>query len=348
MRTLEDENMKKQMTMVLMSMIFTLLCVNYAEAVMKEIDVFNSSSPSTITGPTMDEAQFVFANLRYEPYPVNAGEWFDVWIKVQNVGRGDATNATFTLIPSYPFDAPEQSLTQNLGLLPGIASEIKYRKPGESIGNARQVVLKYRLKTANNAAEGVQNLNFLASPYSTIKQQTIYSIPIEIAKTKTDFAITLQDVSDQGVSFAIANIGGNPATAVTLSLEPKEGVTVKGASSTIIGNLDTGDFTTVTFQITQSAQGRNFTQERNFIQSRSPINEILMTISYTDTAAIRNTLEKNVSVDLVTANQTAIFRARATASQNISIFSKYATWIYGVIGLMSGIIITSYIYSRKM
>jgi hypothetical protein len=42
-------------------------------------------------------------SLKYEPYPVNPGEYFDLWVSAQYVGNTGSAGITFTLNPSYPF-----------------------------------------------------------------------------------------------------------------------------------------------------------------------------------------------------------------------------------------------------
>ena len=216
--------------------------------------------------------------LKYEPYPVNAGEWFDVWIQVQNIGQSDAPNVTFRLAPEYPFSSND-SLVRNYGLIMGTVNAYKVGLKGD----ASTVILKYRVKVADNAPEGASNLRVYVTPNSVDANSTSIGtdLPIIIGKTKTDFDVVMQDFTSQGIAFAISNIGENPATAVTFSIIP-QGVNITGASSSIIGNLDKGDFTTVTFQVYPN---------RN-------LHELGVQIAYTDTAGVRNIIEKNVTVSM--------------------------------------------------
>jgi hypothetical protein len=62
------------------------------------------------------QSHFILKELKYEPYPVNAGSSFDVWIKVQNTGRDDANNSEFRLVLSYPFSSND-SLVRDYGII---------------------------------------------------------------------------------------------------------------------------------------------------------------------------------------------------------------------------------------
>ena len=305
-----------------------------ASAQMYQMDFNNTPSTNTISSSTL-----IVKVLKYEPYPVSAGDWFDLWIKVQNIGQYDAPNARFELQPAYPFSSND-SLIRDYGLLPGTLNAYKFGMTGD----ANEVILKYRVKTADNAPEGTSNLRFASSTdYKNPSMGSVgIDLPIEIGKTKTDFDVVMQDSSAQGISFAISNIGENAATAVTVTLEPQDfsnftGRNITGARnftrenypgrtsanvtgltvpmSSIIGNLEKGDFTTVTFQATLNS------------------NIARIKIDYTDIAGVRNSVEKTVpvtSVQRTAASTTAANAARKTTT-------SLPSYIYIVIGIILGI-----------
>lgn len=346
--------MKKHFVFGVFGILLIVLSVGAVSAAMYTQGSLNSTAnPSQdYTNPSLEgRAQFVFKEMKYEPYPVNAGDWFDVWIKVQNVGVVDAPNSTFVLAPAYPFSAPEDTLVQSYGLVPGTMNAANYLKEGETVGQESQIVLKYRVQVVGNADSGTYNLTLYAYPYGVngtngVFQTLSFSLPITVAKTKTDFEVVMQDVSQQGVSFSIANTGENPATAVVVGVQPDPSIFVRGPQSTILGNLDTGDFTTVTFQIAPrvgpgSQMGQSGGQAAQATRP-SIANSILLNISYTDTAGIRNTIQKNVTVDLsslafnATGGRTGRFGASATTTD-------YTPWIYGFVGLALGALIATYV-----
>lgn len=298
--------MKPTHVYVLIMFVFAILLQAFAvQAQLYEVN-YNASSADTPIDP-----HFSVMTLKYEPYPVNAGDWFDVWVKVQNIGQNDAKNTRFELQPDYPFSSND-SLVRDYGIVPGTASAYKM----DMQGDASEVILKYRVKAADNAPEGTSNLKFTAMPDSTNPQNSItVDLPIVIGETKTDFDVVMQDATSQGVSLAISNIGTNAATALTILIEPQDYVNITGASSSIIGNLDKGDFTTVTFQI---APNRN-------------LHELKVQIAYTDTAGVRNTIEKTVPVNMGSSFNQLSTTATRSASTGIS---KY---IYLIIGIVIGI-----------
>lgn len=271
----------------------------------------NFSNPYAKTAP--NDPTLIVQVLKYDPYPVSAGEWFNVWIQVQNVGQGDAPNVTFGLAPDYPFSSND-SLVRNYGLLMGTISAYKAGMNED----ASTVILKYRVKVADNAPDGTSDLKFYITTNSSDPSATSIGtdLPIVIGKTKTDFDVVMQDFTSQGASFSIANIGSNPATAVTVSIPPQAYVNISGASASIIGNLDKGDFTTVTFQIFPN---------RN-------LHELGVQVAYTDTAGVRDIIEKNVTVSM---SNSSLFNS--TAQGNFRQGTTQGTLMYAY--LSAGILI---------
>lgn len=117
--------------------------------------------------------------LKYSPYPVNSGDWFDLWIKVQNTGEQDAPNAVFELQPSYPFSSND-SLIRDYGLLFGKASAFKVDQTYDS----SQVILKYRVQAAANAPTGSSDLKFSVKTNGDSSSSVVYDLPIEIFSTQ--------------------------------------------------------------------------------------------------------------------------------------------------------------------
>lgn len=265
------------------------------------------------------EAKFKVLVMKYEPFPVNPGDFFDFWIKVENIGQEDALESRFELVLDYPFSSTE-NLVREYGRVSGRKTAFASYKEEET-----QVVLKYRLKAADNAPEGKNDIKFKSSTKGLKGGQIITKLQIEVGKTKTDFDIVMQDSTQQGTSLAIANIGENPAIAVTVRINEQKGFTVRGSQASIIGNLDKGDFTTITFKLTA---------ERN-------TKELLVQIDYTDIAGVRNSIEKKIPVDI---QPTGLFQGATTYEGgqkgfNRSSGSGFLPIIYVLVGIILSILV---------
>lgn len=110
----------------------------------------------TQTTPTVTSyrSDFQVIATRYEPYPVDPGEYVDVWLKVANTGREDASDFTFMLEPEYPFSVDE--------------SEEAERNFGKIFANS-MVLLHYKVRVAEDAVEGETPLKFKYKTGATYK-----------------------------------------------------------------------------------------------------------------------------------------------------------------------------------
>ncbi|MBI5354844.1 MAG: hypothetical protein HZB68_00120 [Candidatus Aenigmarchaeota archaeon] len=298
---------------------FVLAFILLLASVNAAVYTVNVSDPLSAGRFFPTDAKFEVETLKYDPYPVSPGDSFDVWIKVDNAGQNDAPNAVFNLVLSYPFSSKDELRTE-YGRLPGVVSATKNQQPGETDMQVNQAILKYRIKVADDAPPGASSI--VLNSYTNGNGGSQYStkLPISIGKTKTDFDVVMQDSSDQGTTFAIANAGENSATAVTIKVKDQQGIAFNGAKSSIIGNLASGDFTTVNFQMAPSRE----------------VKEVTIQVSYTDRAGIRNTVEKVVPISIARAASTGAQAAQQQSQRNRS---QSPSWVYGLGGFAAGLVL---------
>jgi hypothetical protein len=117
----------------------------------------------------------------------------------------------------------------------------------------------------------------------------------------TDFEISYQETLGS-FSLNVANVGINPASAVTVSLPQQKNFTAVGSSSAVLGSLNPGDYTSAIFQITKNPGAGNI---------------LNVVIQYTDTSGLRHAITKNLAVQLSTGTQTGAGRGSAL----------YTTWL---------------------
>ena len=99
-----------------------------------------------VAGYTESDIPYLYiSETKYEPYPAEPGEYFDLWLNVQNKGRG-ATGLMFKLEPKFPFSLdPGETAERNFG----------------NILSGQSVLVHYRIRVSPNAVEGVNKLNYL-------------------------------------------------------------------------------------------------------------------------------------------------------------------------------------------
>lgn len=269
---------------------------------------------------TRDNAYFEVKTLKYEPFPVNAGEWFDVWVKAENVGKSDAKDAVFSIVDEYPFEGDGNSIIE-FGAVPGTVSGYKYEQSGDTNIEANQVVMKFRVKVADNANPGENKLKIKVMDDKSSSQSFIYELPIEIEKTKTDFDVKIQDVDSQGLSLLVSNVGDADAKTVSLSVANQAGIDLlQGNQPSALGDLKQGEF---------------ISTRQNIILHQG-IGNFVVRISYVDSAGVVSFVEKNVLVEE--------YSRKVITSQTEKTYLK---WVFGIVGFLLGIFVVMFVVLSK-
>ncbi len=124
----------------------------------------------------------------------------------------------------------------------------------------------------------------------------------------TDFEISYQETLGS-FSLNVANVGVNPASAVTVSIPRQKNFSSTGSTSSVLGNLNPGDYTSAIFQIAKTPGAGN---------------SLEMEIQYTDTSGTRNKIMKSLVVVLSPTG------AQAGAGRGAG-NTNYTTWLLVVV-----------------
>ncbi|MFZ2410836.1 MAG: hypothetical protein WAW23_04620 [Candidatus Methanoperedens sp.] len=125
-------------------------------------------------------------------------------------------------------------------------------------------------------------------------QTGVYNIPLRISGMNysasdsmgvgvagiTDFELSYQE-SGSSFLLSVSNVGVNPAKAVSVAIPPQNSFSVSGSSTQVIGNLNSGDYTSANFQIAQKGSS-----------------DMTIKILYTDAAGVRRSIDKKLPVKL--------------------------------------------------
>ncbi|MDD5616737.1 MAG: hypothetical protein PHH85_11100 [Candidatus Methanoperedens sp.] len=158
----------------------------------------------------------------------------------------------------------------------------------------------------------------IAAPYG------VYNLPVRITGLNnyssdnyvglvvagtTDFEISYQETMGS-FSLSVANVGVNTASAVAVSLPRQKNFSSTGSSSAVLGNLNSGDYTSAIFQLTKTKEAGN---------------NLEVSIQYTDTSGKRHTVSKYIVVEL---SSTGAQTGASSASTN------YTTWLLVIAALL--------------
>jgi len=232
-------------------------------------------------------------------------------------GKETPMNFTITNIGSAALQNLVFSWSDKNGyVLPVFGDNTKYIK---YLDVGQSAKLTYTVIADVNAPTGLDqltlNLNYQSAATGT--QSVLTTTAGVFIGGQTDFDVSFSESSQGQTSLSVANTGNNPALAVKVSIPPQPDYQVTGSSASIIGNLNKGDYTLVSFQIV----ARNFNQTENFSQGRGFANgtrafsgassnttaratagaggagrNLIVNIEYTDPTGTRQLVEKSVPV----------------------------------------------------
>ncbi len=190
-------------------------------------------------------------------------------LRFKNTGTGTVQNAVAQI------DLTGGELKSSFSILGGGTQfSLGNLKPGD------EADITFDLAIDISAAPGVYNIPITITSSNNYSSNNFAGL---VVAGTTDFEMSYQETLGS-FSINVANVGVNPASAVTVSLPNQKNFTVIGSSSSVLGSLNPGDYTSAIFQI-----------------ARNPVaegNNLNVVIQYTDTSGIRHAIEKNLVVQL--------------------------------------------------
>lgn len=220
-----------------------------------------------------------------------------------DVGKEESLQFMITNTGNSPLKNMVVSWRDTKGVILPVYSDntkyIKYLEPNQSVS------VDYSVMADVNANPGLYtldvNLNF--ENYES-KNETIQTTAGIFVGGATDFDVSFSESSKGQTSLSVANVGNNMAYAVKVSIPEQKGYTVMGSPSTIVGNLQKGDYTIASFNVSQS-EGRDSGEtgtmaandtNQNATSAISNSNPLKVRIEYTDAKGGRIKVDKDVLI----------------------------------------------------
>jgi len=327
------------LTVLALSLIFMVTTVNIVSA-------------DTSCNPTIQI-------VNQDPIPAVPNDYVKVIIEVSNLVN--CNKFAVDLNPKYPFSLDPG--TDPIQVLEQTPYSLNYKSSWD---------IPYTIRVAPDAIDGSYGLNLLYHEGNSKDFTTNYAVQalnLSIVGSQTDFATVIQGVSGNQVSIGIVNIGKNTANSLIVSIPQQQNYQATGTTQQIVGNLNAGDYSIVTFTVNSritGGAGRNFTRtgtagqqnpnSENFNASSNIPNPnnpgvnfanqtIRLQLDYTDGIGVRRSITKEIPFSLSSfssGNLTGsgnFSRRTTTASSGLSI------WWY--IGGIIVILVILYIVYRK-
>jgi len=197
---------------------------------------------------------------------IQPGNTTSIEFTINNVGSSPLRNMIFSWENKDEVILPVGTSNQRF---------IKYLDVGE------EYKIKYKVIADSSADPGLYKLDLTLEYDNTLTgetEQIITNAGLYVGGG-TDFDVAFSEVESGEYSFTIANIGSNSANSVSVKVLEQQGWSFSGSNEDIIGNLNKGDYTIVTFEMSGAKS------------------EVKLEIKYTDTKGERKKVEKTVNLN---------------------------------------------------
>lgn len=215
--------------------------------------------------------------INQDPYPGVPGEYVKVLLQVSGLENNYCESAKIELVPDYPFSLDKDDPVR---ILEGDTFIAHYDN---------EWLIPYKLRIDKDALRGENELivNVYANDLNS-NNPIVQRFNIEIEDVRTNFDAVIQEITDNEISVAIANTGKHTANSVIVRVPNQGDFRVTGTDGQMVGNLDSGDYTIVSF---------NVVQKRN--QEQTDTIYLSLDIDYTDSIGER----REVLLDLPLSSQ---------------------------------------------
>lgn len=241
-------------------------------------------------------------------------------------------------------------------VLPVYSDNTKHIK---SLEAGQSVTVSYSVMADVNADPGLYTLNVnLSYEDSDSNSKNIQTTAGLFVGGTTDFDVSFSETSAGETSFSVANVGNNIAYAVKVSIPDQDGYKVSGSSSTIVGNLEKGDYTIASFDVSNSQSGAGGNTTENgpgtppdssqdsasgaSSTSMSSSDPLKVQIEYTDAKGERETVTKEVNLETTTSGNMTAAGGPGGPGSSAGI-SSYLPYI-GLLVIAGGV----FVYRRKI
>ncbi|VVB59353.1 Uncharacterised protein [uncultured archaeon] len=142
-------------------------------------------------------ASIAVSVAKYEPFPAEAGQYVDVWFKVENLGSGDSGNVTLQLLPKFPFSLESDDAVKSTGpISSGSTPLIKYHIKIDEKATAGDNILQIRYRPNSFAPWTTQDVDIFIQAHDAVLAVSQISSEDMIPGKTQNLSLSLENMAD--------------------------------------------------------------------------------------------------------------------------------------------------------
>lgn len=182
--------------------------------------------------------------INQDPVSAVPGETVKLLFQLSGTENPECGTINLEFIPEYPF-----TLDSGYGTVQRIEGGT-YQRDFNSFW-----IVPYKVRVDSNALDGDQKLSLKTWLNSDSQLAKVFDFNITVEEVRTDFIITLDSYSfsTNNLVLGIVNVGENNAQSITVEIPEQENALIEGGHVKILGELDSNEDTTVSFNAALSS-----------------------------------------------------------------------------------------------
>lgn len=244
--------------------------------------------------------------LSQDPYPAIPGDYVKLVFQIDGISDSVCGDISLELSNKYP-----------ISFDPGQENKISLKSGTFVKDYTTHKLVAYKVRVDQEAVDGDNPIEVLLSK-GTSQGIESKQFNLFVEDTRADFEVYVKDLSfvTNFVTLEVLNIAKVDVKSIAIEVLDYPNLTVKGAKTKIIGDLDSNEYTSAEFEV-------------------KPVETLIpVRVHYTDKAGFRRSIDNNVTLS------PSLFQDRKSDEKTTSV-SSY------IIGLVVILVVVYWLYKRK-
>ena len=190
-----------------------------------------------LASPVLADCDINVSLLNQDPYPAVPGDYVKLVFQVTGRDNPECGDFSFQLLEEYPlkFDKGENGYRH--------FERISYIKD-----YTMNTLIPFKVRVDEAAADGTNQIKVWYKEGNTARVLKDFDFEVRDVRAKFDIYVKDYDINTHELTLEVLNYGKADIEAVTVEIPKQDNIIVKGPNKAIIGDLDSNDYTTASFE----------------------------------------------------------------------------------------------------